>query len=263
MTRDQIISDHMAAAILMEARLRGHSYGEKTALQLNTNDLGNLIFSHFEDLTYADAHLENAMQTLRECGLAKSSREPFEERFHRIEFSSLPKALAVAHKEGAKILKALENMRLDDADLGNFPTYRAFNEHRLIERYHDFGDQWLRAQISNLMFDLASWDEKNGATGKGEMATEGNNNPTRLTIDEGMRERIVDEVAKIHVAIEGTSVGNVEKAQARALLRAIEALADAPEPPGDLIWELLQRANNISGIASLFVSIIALFTAAQ
>lgn len=253
----------MAAAILMEARLRGSSYGEKTALQLDTDQLINLIFSHFGELTHSGVYLEEAIETLQECGLAKSSNEPFSERFHRIEFSSLSKALAVAHKEGAEQIKAMEDMRLDDAELSNFPIFRAFIEHRLLERYHDFGDQWLRAQITKLMFDLANSDSNDNAANLDNFGKDSSRQSIRLTIEEGMRERILAEVAKTQTAVDRFDAGNIEKAQAKALLNAIQALAEAPEPPADLIWELLQRANNIAGIASLFIAIIALFAVAR
>ena len=52
---------------------------------------------------------------------------------------------------------------------------------------------------------------------------------------------------------------NEEKSQARSYIIAMSVLADAPEPPADLIWELVNRANQLSGIASLFVSIFTLF----
>jgi hypothetical protein len=52
---------------------------------------------------------------------------------------------------------------------------------------------------------------------------------------------------------------NAEVSQARAYIIAIRALSDAPEPPADLIWELIARANLLSGVAALFVSLVALF----
>lgn len=62
--------------------------------------------------------------------------------------------------------------------------------------------------------------------------------------------------------LNGLGASNSEKAMARAYIVAAKSLADAPEPQLDLVWEIISRANQISGVASLFVSIIALFTAA-
>ena len=65
--------------------------------------------------------------------------------------------------------------------------------------------------------------------------------------------RIVDD------AVAGANCSNEERAQARAYALAIHALADAPEPPADLIWQLVSRANSIAGIAALFISLFAVF----
>lgn len=73
-------------------------------------------------------------------------------------------------------------------------------------------------------------------------------------VAEGLR--LVDRLIQTH------SCTNEERAQARAYFIAIEALANAPEPPAGLIWEILNRANSVAGIASLFVSLIALFQSA-
>tara|TARA_B100000678_G_C18093239_1_gene455665 strand:+ start:147 stop:866 length:720 start_codon:yes stop_codon:yes gene_type:complete len=58
--------------------------------------------------------------------------------------------------------------------------------------------------------------------------------------------------------VDDAKLSNSEKAQARGFLMAAKALAETPEPPVDLIWTILQRANSIAGIASFFVSLLAL-----
>jgi hypothetical protein len=58
--------------------------------------------------------------------------------------------------------------------------------------------------------------------------------------------------------VDDAKLSNSEKAQARGYLMAAKALAETPEPPVDLIWTILQRANSIAGIASFFVSLLAL-----
>jgi hypothetical protein len=67
-------------------------------------------------------------------------------------------------------------------------------------------------------------------------------------------------LSTIDDAVLKSSASNQEIAQARAYVLAIHALADAPEPPADLIWELVSRANQLAGIASFFISIIALYS---
>ena len=58
--------------------------------------------------------------------------------------------------------------------------------------------------------------------------------------------------------VEDAKLSNAEKAQARGYLVAAKALAETPDPPADLIWTVLERANSVAGIASFFVSLLAL-----
>lgn len=84
--------------------------------------------------------------------------------------------------------------------------------------------------------------------------------PTGFELDAVRREGLISAISSAERQLDDLGASNQEKAQARAYIVAIRALAEAPEPPVDLIWELVNRANSIAGIASLFVSIIALFT---
>lgn len=51
---------------------------------------------------------------------------------------------------------------------------------------------------------------------------------------------------------------NSQRQQVMALVTAMKILADAPEPPADVIRDILQLLNNISGIGSLVVALILL-----
>lgn len=70
---------------------------------------------------------------------------------------------------------------------------------------------------------------------------------------------LIKALDEIDLELDKLPVANSEKAQIRAYVLAARSLADAPEPPVDLIWEILNRANHVSGIASLFVAILAIF----
>jgi hypothetical protein len=87
--------------------------------------------------------------------------------------------------------------------------------------------------------------------------------PSTFQLTDAKRESLVRLLSDTELALDAAGVGNSEKAMARAYIVAAKALADAPEPPADLIWEIINRANQLAGIASLFVSIIALFVSAQ
>lgn len=54
-----------------------------------------------------------------------------------------------------------------------------------------------------------------------------------------------------------SSNGNANTAQARTLLLAAKELTDAPDPPSDIIWELIQRAGAAVGLLDIFFRIFA------
>ncbi len=83
--------------------------------------------------------------------------------------------------------------------------------------------------------------------------------PRKGVLNEADADRLKAALALVESAVERSGATNEEKAQARAYVMALQALSDAPEPPADLIWELVNRACQLSGIASLFVSVVALF----
>jgi len=79
-------------------------------------------------------------------------------------------------------------------------------------------------------------------------------------LDEARRVKLVALIESAEKNVEEAELGNFERSQALSYIVAIKALAEAPEPPSDLIWELASRANNLAGVAALFVSIIGLFS---
>jgi hypothetical protein len=83
--------------------------------------------------------------------------------------------------------------------------------------------------------------------------------PSNFVLTEQKRDQLVTMLRNAEADLDSLGASNHEKAMARAYIVAAKTLADAPEPPTDLIWELVNRANQRSGIASLFVSIMALF----
>lgn len=60
-------------------------------------------------------------------------------------------------------------------------------------------------------------------------------------------------------ALSKSGATNEESAQARAYIMAIHALAEAPTPPADVIWNLVMRLGAIAGLAQLFASLIGLY----
>jgi hypothetical protein len=85
--------------------------------------------------------------------------------------------------------------------------------------------------------------------------------PSNFVLSEGKRDRLTTALAVAESKLDELGASNTERAQARAYIVAAQALTSAPDPSPDLIWEILNRANALAGVASLFVSLLALFMA--
>jgi hypothetical protein len=83
--------------------------------------------------------------------------------------------------------------------------------------------------------------------------------PSAFELTEEKRQKLVRELELADEQLAGLGLGQATQAQARAYFVAARILAEAPEPPADLIWNIIGRANSLAGIASLLISIIALF----
>lgn len=83
--------------------------------------------------------------------------------------------------------------------------------------------------------------------------------PSNFELTQERQQRLVRDLDTAEQTLTGLHLSQEVHAQARAYIIAARCLAEAPDPPADLIWEMLNRANALAGIASLFVSILALF----
>lgn len=84
--------------------------------------------------------------------------------------------------------------------------------------------------------------------------------PRAGVLSESAANRLKAAVKLLDHAVEESSASNEERAQARAYILALSALADAPEPPAELIWKIITLAAALSGIGQLFVAILDLYT---
>lgn len=75
---------------------------------------------------------------------------------------------------------------------------------------------------------------------------------------EARKKSFGDAVERVKVEVEGSDLSNSDKAQAHGYLTAARALSDTPDPPIDLIWSILNRANNLAGIGSFFLALLTL-----
>jgi len=104
--------------------------------------------------------------------------------------------------------------------------------------------EYLAAAEPNVTIDSSSW------TGL----------PSNFVFNPDKHETLVRLLREAEGKLDGVGATNEEKAMARSYIVAARILSDAPDPPIDVIWELISRANHLSGIAALLVSIIALFS---
>ncbi|HYG46540.1 MAG TPA: hypothetical protein VD846_01230 [Allosphingosinicella sp.] len=79
----------------------------------------------------------------------------------------------------------------------------------------------------------------------------------RVQVTSENREAVLGAIDKAIVSLDTMSLSNLERAQVVALLGAAKTLAEAPEPPSVLIWDLIERAGAICGILGLFITLLA------
>ncbi|PWG03363.1 hypothetical protein DF286_11150 [Sphingosinicella humi] len=108
-------------------------------------------------------------------------------------------------------------------------------------------------------FAVPSGDEAQPPRELGSVANSRSASSARASLPHESQELLVSALKEAEDALDSLRMGNSEKSQARAYIVAALSLAESPEPPADLIWEIVNRASQISGIAALFVSIVALF----
>jgi hypothetical protein len=107
--------------------------------------------------------------------------------------------------------------------------------------------EYLAANEPNVTIDSTNW------TGL----------PSGFTFNPAKHDRLVSLLKEAEDSLDKLEATNEEKAMARSYLVAAKVLSDAPDPPIDLIWELIGRANQIAGITALLISLIALFSAGK
>ncbi|MEA3051316.1 MAG: hypothetical protein QOG72_219 [Sphingomonadales bacterium] len=174
-----------------------------------------------------------------------------------------------ALRRSAEKLKELKFIDFSGADGDRFFTRSLWTTslgHEYVEM--EFGDNLASfLERSGLIFDEAALfrDDPDVGLGGAGLPLVDSESWTGLISDtelnEEKRSKLIANLKQIESDLSATSLSNAEKAQARAYIAASIILSEMPEPPVDLIWEMITRAATIAGIASLFVSVIALMKA--
>jgi hypothetical protein len=66
-------------------------------------------------------------------------------------------------------------------------------------------------------------------------------------------QRIIDVLEKAQDEMIARGATQMEASQARAYIKSIRALVDAPEPPTDAVWDLLTKLTTIEGLVQFLV----------
>ena len=73
------------------------------------------------------------------------------------------------------------------------------------------------------------------------------------------REMFQTALAKAQLEIAKLPLSNREMAQIASYLKAAEALAEAPEPPSQMIWRLIERGAAVAGLIAIFIQTFQAF----
>ncbi len=203
------------------------------------------------NLPYDETLFRDAMSILTDLDALKQYKHQGIQTYYKID----AKAFASSMKEGTFGVRSyrvgidfesptfalLESF----ADLGSDFLAEALEsyEHLLAEVGKNSSFEW--TDVSPPFQDSSAW------TGL----------PSDIELSETRRAELMVLLDDAERALDAVGSLNSEKAMARAYIIAAKTLADTPSPPVDLIWEMVNRANQLCGITSLFVSIFAFFAA--
>lgn len=123
----------------------------------------------------------------------------------------------------------------------------------------NFGDLWLQREWEKVWASPANTEDE--AAESGTPASVHSSAWTGIAsrpITTQNAPAVRDAIANAISALDEYDLTNEQKGQAVTLLEAASHLTSAPEPPSDLIWELIERAGALCGILGLFITIFAL-----
>lgn len=84
--------------------------------------------------------------------------------------------------------------------------------------------------------------------------------PKYGVLSEQSAQRLQVALRKVEDSVVQSGLSNTEKSQAQAYITAVIALSDAPEPPAELIFKILNLVASLAAIGSFFTDVIQLFT---
>ena len=252
----------LACALLMHAK----KHGEKGVFRGDHEAAINAAFDECSDentdCDWVLEAFEDALNTLVDCGMAARTTIPGSGDYFKISYVDLGPFLKEARREIVKYHQdSDEDVRLL-GDMSSYPTASAYMRNGIFSQYQEFGDEWLRRSL----LAFSKTHSAQGLTLSSPVthpevieSSLWTGLPQGFQLTAKKHQELVELLRVAELNLDAAGLTNDEKSLARAYIVAARSLADTADPPLDLIWEIINRANQISGIAALFVSIIGLF----
>lgn len=148
-----------------------------------------------------------------------------------------------------------------------YPTWRNvfLNENEIHAFVNDIGDEYLEDMSSVLIAGMNDVEDRAvvGEEQEGEidsigftanLPAEWSELSSRVTI-ESTNEAFFASLNAAITKLDEMELDQATKSQARTFLIAARDLSESPDPPSDIVWELIHRAGSICGILGLFLTI--------
>ena len=121
----------------------------------------------------------------------------------------------------------------------------------IINSYFDLGDSWLHDMAIALRDRSEDAPEKNPTVHSSSWTG-------RYVVSQEERERVCNLLKDLEASVEESELSNTERANAMALVKAAQALTDAPDPFWSVVLQILSSPvlANFTSIAALIVAII-------
>ena len=148
------------------------------------------------------------------------------------------------------------NAPLDDAEKGPENSITTEDGTPLVT---EGGEYIVTEDPGATAFDKSDFDPEFFDTGEPVDSSRWTGLPKSGTLTPEASQRVIDAIRLAEDGLDRSGASNEVRAQALAYIVAIRALAEAPEPPADLIWQMAHRLNSIAGIAGLFIALVGLF----
>ena len=262
------IAEYVAAALIEAAGTMDHGLNVKVA------DVYSIPETFFK-VEVQPSTIDSALKILQECKIAFVANDVFAGKFVKItraRFDALMNGIETERLAYDKVVADAEdpNSGINQAESMYWPNLELIGKYKVLKKYSEFGSEWIAAAMPQIASegDTAHVDDGSMAVTSSEPeitfhpaidSSAWTGLPSSFVLTEQKRETLAAMLQEADLALDFVGASNQEKAMARAYIVAAKTLANAPEPPADLIWELINRANQISGVAALLVSIIGLF----